>query len=212
MSWSAVSAFLVLEFALCVVPGPAVLYTIATTMRGRARAGLAAAAGIATGNTIYFGLSAAGVIALLLASYAAFTAVKFAGVAYLAYLGVRSLLAKPREFDAVATPDSVWPDRTRAFSGAVVTQLANPKAIVFFVAVVPQFVDPRAALPLQIVTLAVVSAAVELTVLGCYVVLADRIRRLPSAYRARLWIERAGGGVLLAVAARIAREPAAAAH
>ena len=213
IAWSALSAFFALELALCLIPGPAVLFTVATTLRRGGGHGCAAIAGIVAGNTTYFVLSGAGVAALLLASYDAFAVVKYGGAAYLAYLGVRALLSKPHAMELADGSAAVAEaDRARAFRGALVTQLANPKAIVFFVAVLPQFIEPRGNVPLQIVALALVSVVAETLVLSGYVALAERIRRSTSAIRARLWVERAGGAILIAIAARIAREPIALAH
>jgi threonine/homoserine/homoserine lactone efflux protein len=232
IGWSALLAFFALELTLCLIPGPAVLFTVATTLRRGGRHGCAAIAGIVAGNTTYFVLSGAGVAALLLASYDAFAVVKYGGAAYLAYLGVRALCA---EVGAARSPDEprartrgltkahaleladgsaavANADRVRAFRGALVTQLANPKAIVFFVAILPQFIDPRGNVPLQIASLALVSAVAETLVLSGYVALAERIRRSTPAVRARLWVERAGGAILIAIAARLAREPIALAH
>jgi len=88
-----------------------------------------------------------------------------------------------------------------------VTQVSNPKAIVFFAAILPQFIDPRRPLLVQLGILTLASIAIELGVLTCYSLAADRLRRSAAAERASLWIERAGGLVLLGIAARIAREP-----
>jgi homoserine/homoserine lactone efflux protein len=203
-------AFAALEFTLCLIPGPAVLLTLSTALRRGGARGMSAAAGIIAGNTLYFALSAIGVIAVLFASYEAFTIVKYAGAAYLAFLGIRSLLA--REAPAFADEGSSdVRDKRVAFSSGFVTQVANPKAIVFFAAILPQFVDVRGNVPLQLVVLAVTSQLIELCVLAGYVAAAARIRRSNAAGRAALWIERLGGAILVAIALRIAREPLVAA-
>jgi threonine/homoserine/homoserine lactone efflux protein len=201
----ALVAFVILEFTLCLIPGPAVLLTVTTALRRGAARGMAAAAGIVAGNTLYFGLSALGVVALLLASYQAFTVVKWAGALYLAFLGVRSLLVRKAPPD-IGTASAVS-DKRVAFSSGFVTQVANPKAIVFFAAILPQFVDPRGNVPLQLLILAVASQVIELSVLSGYVVAAARVRRSSLAGRAALWIERLGGAILIAIAVRVAREP-----
>lgn len=198
--------FALLELTLCLVPGPAVMLTVSTALRRGAARGAAAMAGIIAGNTLYFALSALGIVALVLASYRVFTVVKWAGVAYLAFLGVRALLAReaaPIEADASG---GCGPSGT-AFASGFVTQVANPKAIVFFVAVLPQFLDARGNLAAQMIVLAAVSQGAECAVLSGYIVAAAALRRSGAAARAALWIERAGGAVLLAIAARIAREP-----
>ena len=196
-----------LELTLCLIPGPAVLLTIATSLRRGLRAGLLAAAGILAGNTLYFVLSGLGLIAILLASHAAFSIVKYTGAAYLASLGLRALFA--RSAPALQAMAEIQPIRAteRAFASGFVTQMANPKAMVFFAAILPQFVDVHASVPLQIALLTFASATVEFSVLTSYAAAADRLRRTDIAARASLWIERAGGAVLLGIAARIAREP-----
>ncbi len=207
MAVATLAAFVMLELTLCLIPGPAVLLTIATSLRRGLRAGLLAAAGILAGNTLYFVLSGLGLIAILLASHAAFSVVKYAGAAYLAYLGLRALFA--RNAPALQAMADIQPIRAteRAFASGFVTQMANPKAMVFFAAILPQFVDVHGSVPLQIALLTFASATVEFSVLTSYAAAADRLRRTDIAARASLWIERAGGAVLLGIAARIAREP-----
>jgi homoserine/homoserine lactone efflux protein len=206
----ALLAFVILEFTLCLIPGPAVLLTVSTALRRGGARGMAAVIGILAGNTLYFALSAFGVVALLLASYQAFTVVKWAGAFYLAILGVRSLFV--REVPPIDVDTSIAAgDKRVAFSSGFVTQVANPKAIVFFAAILPQFVDPRGNVPLQLLILAVASQLIELGVLGGYVAAAQWVRRSSRANRAALWIERFGGAILVAIAARIAREPLVAA-
>lgn len=198
-------AFVLLELTLCLIPGPAVLLTLSYALRRGARAGLAAATGILAGNTLYFVLSALGIVALLFASYQIFTAIKWAGVIYLAFIGLRALFARRGVSpDAAAAPPG---EGRRAIASGFVTQVSNPKAIVFFAAILPQFIDPHRPLLLQIGILTIASIVIELAVLTGYSLAADRLRRSSAAERASLWIERAGGLVLLGIAARIAREP-----
>lgn len=200
-------AFILLEFTLCLIPGPAVMLTVSTALRRGATRGLTAAAGIVAGNALYFGLSAVGVVALLLASYEAFTIVKYAGAAYLAFLGIRALLVREVPPIDLASPAAARGGTGVAFSSGFVTQVANPKAIVFFAAILPQFVDPHRNVVIQLVILAIASQAIELLVLSGYVAVAERVRRSTAAGRAALWIERAGGAILIAIAARLARDP-----
>jgi homoserine/homoserine lactone efflux protein len=199
--------FAVLVAVLSCIPGPAVLLTVATALRRGSRPGLAAACGVLSGNALYFTLSGAGVAALLLASYAAFTVLKYAGAAYLAYLGLKSLFARRSDALEAASGAPAAADARRAYRAGLVTQLSNPKALVFFVAIVPQFVDAHRPFAVQIAALTIVSTVVEFIVLAVYVRVATRVRRMPRADRASLWFERAGGAALLLVAATIAREP-----
>jgi homoserine/homoserine lactone efflux protein len=191
------AAFAVLEIVLCFVPGPAVLLVVGTALRSGAQPALRAALGILAGNTIYFGLSALGLGAVLASSFALFTALKYAGAAYLAFLGVRAILAKPA---APAQAEA----RTGGFVSGLVTQLANPKAIVFFAALLPQFVDPRAPLWPQVLILAVTSGAIELSVLTLYALAGTYARRAVRSPAVLVWTERVGGALLLGAAARLA--------
>jgi threonine/homoserine/homoserine lactone efflux protein len=144
-------------------------------------------------------------MAVLLTSYRVFTVLKWAGAAYLAVLGLRALFAG-RGTAPDSSPERAG-ERSRAFVSGFATQVANPKAIVFFIAILPQFLDPRASLGPQLVVLTLASAIVEFTVLTGYSLAAARLRRGAAAERISLWIERAGGGVLLWIASRIAFEP-----
>jgi homoserine/homoserine lactone efflux protein len=152
------------------------------------------------GNLLYFALSAAGVAALVLSSHTAFAVLKWCGAIYLAYIGVRALLAR----SAPALEPGKPSERRRASTGGFVTQVANPKALVFFVAVVPQFVDITRPIAPQMVLLAAVSSVIEMSVLTGYASAVDRIRRSAGGRRAAPWLERLGGALLVGVAARVA--------
>jgi threonine/homoserine/homoserine lactone efflux protein len=158
-----------------------------------------------TGNTVYFILSGLGIVALLLTSYRVFSFVKYAGAAYLAFVGLRALLA--RSASSLAPAPERSGERGRAFASGLVTQLANPKAIVFFAAILPQFIDAHAPVAPQIAALTLAGAVVELSVLSAYTFVAGRLRRSAAAAKASLWIERSGGAALLWIASWIVREP-----
>jgi threonine/homoserine/homoserine lactone efflux protein len=195
-------AFIALEVVLCFIPGPAVLSVVGATLLGRSRSGFATAAGILTGNTVYFIVSALGVASVIAASHSAFAIVKWCGAAYLAYLGVRALLSKEADLA------SEIPQGSRARRGwlnGTVVQLSNPKALIFFTAILPQFIDPHGDVLLQILILGVAGFAVELGVLSVYVMAASRIAGNGMSARRHLWAQRVGGAFLLGVAAAVAR-------
>jgi homoserine/homoserine lactone efflux protein len=185
-----------MEFVLSMTPGLAVLLVVSHGMRGGWRAGVRAALGILTGNAIYFALSAAGVGALLVASPRAFQAMRWAGVAYLLFIGVTMLFSRPSPPDERDTT----PLAPRAFVQGLVTQLANPKAIVFFTAFLPQFIDPHAPMTRQFLLLGVISIVVELPVLVVYAIAADRGGHLLSG---RI-LNRVAGAFLVAAALKLA--------
>jgi threonine/homoserine/homoserine lactone efflux protein len=190
-------AFCALELVLCLTPGPAVVYVISTALGRGPRAGLAASLGIVAGNTLYFFLSAVGVAAAILASNAVFTALKWIGAAYLVYVGARMLLTR-REPIALR-PQPVAHSFARGFA----VQAANPKALAFFVALLPQFIDPTANVALQVLILGLASQVIEIAVLASYVWLTGRAQQLVGG-RFGTIVERIAGGLLIAAGARLA--------
>jgi homoserine/homoserine lactone efflux protein len=191
--------FAATELLLSMSPGPAVLLVVSQGIRRGFRSSTRGAAGILTGNAIYFALSAAGLGALLLASKRVFDILQIAGAAYLVLLGLKMLIR----------PGRVDEDRAGAshreagsFVQGLFTQLANPKAIVFFTALLPQFVDPTRAVAMQFFVLGVISIAVELPVLLLYGFAADRGRARYGKH-APLF-ERLAGACLIAAGAKLA--------
>lgn len=137
---SALTTFVVIVFTLFLIPGPAVLLTATRTMQGGRKAGIMTGLGIATGDFVHTLFAAAGLSAILLTSALAFNIVKFAGVAYLLYLGIRAILEKP------ADPQlpKVSPVTTlRSYGQAILVEVLNPKTALFFLAFLPQFVHPE---------------------------------------------------------------------
>ena len=145
--------------ALIVVPGPAVLYIVAQSIdRGRL-AGVVSALGVAVGGLVHVTAATIGLSSLLVSSAGAFTVVKYAGAAYLIALGVLTIV-RHREETAAALPRER--KLSRRFWQGVVVNVLNPKTALFFLAFLPQFVDPEAG-----------SAALQIAVLGLlFVVLA----------------------------------------
>ena len=187
-------AFALLETFLCLTPGPAVLFVVGTTL-GRGRlAGVFAAGGIIAGNTIYFILSATSLGAILLASYETFTLVKWVGAAYLVYLGVRALFSRS---EGLAVRPVV---AGRSFGGGTITQLSNPKALIFFSALLPQFIDPHHSLLVQVAILGVTSQAIEALVMAGYILLAHGVLRA----RFSRAFERVAGAFLIGAALKLA--------
>lgn len=197
--------FCATETLLCLTPGPAVLLVVSIGMTRGARAGVRASAGILTANALYFAISATGLGAILLASWNVFFAVKWIGAAYLVWVGVRMLFGRTGSgrTELAAGPDAA-PVRAAGFRYGFVTQAANPKSLVFFMAILPQFLDPSAPLAFQVGVLGVSSITIELVVLVGYAALASRGRRFVRTPRAQAFVQRCGGALLIAAAARIA--------
>jgi threonine/homoserine/homoserine lactone efflux protein len=194
-------AFVVLETVLCFTPGPAVLFVVSTSLARGARAGFGGAWGIVACNTFYFLLSALGVAAVILASNRLFTALKWLGAAYLVWIGARMIIARAAPAQAVEEPKEGA--GVAAFVRGFAVQAANPKALAFFVALLPQFIDVRASVPEQVAILALTSVAIEICVLALYVRVATRAGAY-AGQRWAVWLNRVAGGLLVAAGARLA--------
>ena len=196
MSWEAWLLFTLTEAALCVTPGPAVLLVLSHGLARGTRASIVSNLGILAGNTFYFALSATGLGAVLLASYALFAAIRWLGAAYLVWLGIVALRGRSAAFSP--TPGAPAPARPgRMFLDGVALQISNPKALVFFAALLPQFIDPRGPVPLQVAVLAVTSLVIEFLVLLAYGTLVGRMRRLAARPRAATLANRVAGSMLI---------------
>lgn len=186
-------------------PGPDFLIVTRNAMLSGRRAGVASAAGVALGVFVWAMLSGLGVAGLLAASAAAFTVVKLTGAVYLCYLGARALLAARRgAYEAAAQQVSADPVGVRAgFRQGLLNNLLNPKAAVFFVALLPQFLPASPALA----DTGEVAAAATVVTLGWFVVLAVGIatlRRVLTRRRVRQLIDAATGTLLVGLGVRIA--------
>jgi homoserine/homoserine lactone efflux protein len=193
--------FCLTETVLCFIPGPAVLLVLATALRRGFPSAAVAAAGILTGNTFYFALSATGIAAVIVASHALFSVLKWAGATYLVWLGLRMLISRATEHGAALQRSTGT--AKRIFTRAFIVQTANPKALIFFIALLPQFIDPAGSVPWQILLLGISSVAIEFMVLSLYAALAARARTIAGAHVSGA-LERLGGATLIAAGARLA--------
>jgi homoserine/homoserine lactone efflux protein len=168
--------FFVMETALSLSPGPAVFYTVSQGVRGGLRRTLPAAAGILTANGIYFALSATSLGAIIAASAQFFTIAKWVGAAYLIYLGIKALRSanSMRAVALAGDPAEKQRDLRGVYFGALTLQLANPKALLFFLALLPQFIDPSIPVVPQMLILAATSMVPEFCILTGYGWLAHR--------------------------------------
>jgi homoserine/homoserine lactone efflux protein len=193
--------FLVMETALSLSPGPAVFYVVSQGARGALRRSAPAALGIIAANAIYFSLSATSLGAIIAASARFFAIAKWVGAAYLIYLGVKALRSagSSHAVDLGVSLPAEKGDRRRVFLGALTLQLANPKALLFFLALLPQFIDPTRAVVPQMLILAATSMLPEFCILVSYGWLAHRALHASAKFgmsrnmnRWLAWIEGAG--------------------
>lgn len=151
--------FLAAAAALAVSPGPGLFYVAARSLAGGRREGVASSFGTALGGMVHVLAGALGVSALVLASAELFTALKWAGAAYLLWLGWRTLRAARREALALDPTPPIGP--WRAFREGAVVEALNPKTAAFFLAFLPQFVDPAGNVAAQFVVLGVACVALN---------------------------------------------------
>ena len=163
--------FALATFLLTVSPGPGVLYVVARALSQGRKAGFASAFGIESGEVLWLIATATGLAALLAASLSALTVLRFAGAAYLIYLGVQ----RWRSAETFVPPA---PARiVTIFAQGVVTQILNPKVSVFFIAFLPQFLSPSQPILPQVAALGVVYVAVAIAVDVSYVLTASAVAR-----------------------------------
>jgi homoserine/homoserine lactone efflux protein len=195
--------FCATEIVLSFTPGPAVLLVVSLALTRGARDGRDGILGILGANAGYFALSATGVGALLLASFTTFFLVKWIGAAYLCWIGLRMLLAPPAHPDL--GPGHAEPSRARsALALGFLTQGANPKALAFFAALLPQFVDPERPVASQLAVLGFTSLAIEAVVLVLYLLAGARLRRVAAREAYATKLHRAGGALLIGAGAGLA--------
>ena len=203
-SLSTYALFVATALALLAIPGPAVLYIVSRSIDQGRRAGFASVCGITTGTIVHVTLATVGLSSLVLASRIAFDTVRYAGAAYLIYLGVRRLLTRHVEADQAGRPPRTMRE---VYTQGLIVNLLNPKTIVFIFAFIPQFVDVNAGhVWLQILLLGLTLAGLGFMSDSLYAVaagtMADRLRGTPLIARVERWF---GGAVLigLGVAAAI---------
>ncbi|WP_339324011.1 LysE family translocator [Paenibacillus sp. FSL W8-0194] len=140
VSLATLGAFAVIVLGLFVIPGPAVLLVGSRAVQGGRKAGMIAGLGIAAGDLVHTLFASIGLSAILMTSSIAFNAVKFAGAAYLLYLGVRAIMEKPSD---PQLPQVAPQTSAKIFGQAVVIEVLNPKTSLFFLSFLPQFVHPE---------------------------------------------------------------------
>ena len=193
-------AFVVAVIVFLAIPGVGNLAIITSTGKGGITGGLAATLGVIVADQILMWLAVAGVAALLTANPALFGLVQYAGAIYLAWIGIRMMLAKPGDAPVLDMKPHHF------FRQAMLITLLNPKAIVFYMAFFPLFVDPKRHQGLPTFGAMALTIAV-LTFLYCVIVIsithfaADRMRASP---RVGVWLNRVAGTMLVGFGVKLA--------
>jgi threonine/homoserine/homoserine lactone efflux protein len=195
--------FLAAALILAITPGPGIFYVLARTLAGGRREGIHSSLGTFIGGLFHVFAAALGVSAILAASAVAFHTVKYAGAAYLVWLGIRMIRTRHAEMSLVAAPSH------GAFRQGIFTEALNPKTALFFLSFIPQFIAPeRGHIFAQFILLGVISVILNTTADLVVVLLATPLeRKLKSSPRLRSRQRVASGAGMITLGAYVALKP-----
>ncbi|HEY0734116.1 MAG TPA: LysE family translocator [Herpetosiphonaceae bacterium] len=194
--------FLTAAIILAITPGPGIFYVLTRSLKGGRSEGIASSFGTAIGGLVHVLAAALGVSAILATSALAFAAVKYIGAAYLIYLGIRTWLSND-ELDLDAPLETT--NTRRAFYQGITTEVLNPKTALFFLAFIPQFINPHGMLFLQFFLLGSISVLLNTTADVVVALLAGPLgQRLRTSARWRRRQRLATGGALIGLGAFVA--------
>jgi threonine/homoserine/homoserine lactone efflux protein len=200
--------FLLAALVIAAVPGPGIFYVAARTLSGGKRAGIASTFGTALGGLVHVIAGGLGVSAIILASAELFTVLKFAGAVYLVWLGIKTF----REARELLPQKAIAVGTQRVFREGVLVEALNPKTAAFFLAFIPQFIDPAGGYPaLQFITLGLVSVALNTLVDFIVVLMASTAHSGLTRRPQLLQRLRQGSGLFIAglgISLALARRPA----
>jgi threonine/homoserine/homoserine lactone efflux protein len=198
--------FLVAGVLLNLTPGQDTMFIIGQSLAGGFRSGVAAAFGIALGTVLHTVAAALGLSAILATSALAFSIVKFLGAGYLIFLGLKLILSRPASASAGVAPQAAPATPGAVLRQGIVTNVLNPKVALFFLAFLPQFIDPASGS--RILAFLVLGMSFITTGLLWCLVLAAAAARLQAFFlrnpNFRSVIDRAVGGLFVALGARLA--------
>ncbi|SCE73122.1 LysE family translocator [Micromonospora mirobrigensis] len=207
MSWSSYGTFLVFAAVLVLIPGPDFAVVTRNTLAAGRRRGRWSAAGVASSNALQGTAAAAGLGALIAGSQPLFETIRWAGVVYLAYLGVQAWRSAWRGRYPLPDAGGAVPpgEAVTGFRQGFLSNITNPKVLAFYLAVLPQFVGGAAPLGV-LLAFALSHAVLSLTYLTVLVGALDRVRAVLSRRRVRRGMDAFTGTALLGFSARLATE------
>lgn len=201
MTWQVWLTFLGASVIISLSPGAGAIASMSTGLRHGLRKGYWNILGLQIGLVLQIAVVAVGLGAVLANSAIAFSVIKWFGVAYLVYLGIRQWRAAPTEIDD--SPPVADRGVSMLLRGFLVNA-SNPKAVVFMLAVLPQFLDPSSPLLIQYVVIAATMIAIDVLVMTCYTALASRVLRVMRSRRRQLGLNRTFAGLFFAAATFLA--------
>jgi threonine/homoserine/homoserine lactone efflux protein len=194
---TAFGLFCLASAALAVVPGPAVTYIVTQSVDKGRRAGLTSALGVASGGLVHVAAATAGLSAVIASSATAFTTVKLVGAVYLVVVGIRRILSKDPDAEIEVQPAPL----RQLYTQGVIVNVLNPKTALFFLAFLPQFVNPeKGSVALQVGLLGITFALIAFASDAMYALLASflagKLRRTGAGAKLRRWVS---GGIFIAL-------------
>ena len=191
-----------METTACLSPGPAVLLVMSQGLSRGVLASTWSSCGILAANALYFAVSATGIAAVLVGSKSLFNLITWVGAAYTVWLGIRTFASSAAAVSASAGGSA---SSARMFTNGFVLQISRPGLLLFFVAVLPQFILPGSSVARQVLILAVTSIAIEFIVLSLYGFLAAQLGKLAIGARFVALANRVSGLMLILAAVALAR-------
>jgi homoserine/homoserine lactone efflux protein len=201
MSISVWLTYLVATIILSVTPGPGVFSSLSSGLNHGFRKGVWNAVGMQAANAILIGVVSLGLGAILLASETLFSILKWVGVAYLLYLGIATWRAPVRTFHEEKDDAHTAKD---VFLKGFLVNITNPKAMIFYVAILPQFIDVDRAQALQYAILATTTLIVDLAIMAVYIAVAAKVLRVMRDPAQLRWMNRTLGGMFVAAGLALA--------
>jgi len=193
--------FFVADLAICMVPGASVAVTASYAASGGMRAATGPIVGIHIGNFIWYGLSGIGLVALLVAAPDVYTAIRWAGVAYLLWMGLRMIWANTRTAELGPRGRTGF---MAGFGSGLAVHLSNPKVMLFYVSFLPQFIDPAISVPYQILIFAGLTLISETIGLVTYAFLAASASKRAAKQIGKDRVSSVAGVILILVAVGMA--------
>lgn len=194
-------AYAATDLVACLIPGPAVMTVISLSLTGTKRTVAAGIAGLNTANVIWYLMVGMGLLALVHTAPTAFAVLRWAGIAYLFRLGIQTWRSH-MHFEVDDRKKAMSPGR--GFTSAMAVQLSNPKALLFFTIFLPPFIDLRHPVAPQLLTLAAIGIALEVSVLAGYSALAFKLKSLSVSAAADRWFARVSGAIFIVIGAAMA--------
>ncbi len=196
MTFDSWLAFTLASIVLTLIPGPSVLLVISLAIAKGRKAAMMCIVGDMVGTVVLIVLSLLGVGALLAASATLFQLVKWAGVLYLAYLGLCQIL-DARNLPDIADDEQHISSPWQSFWAGSITAILNPKAVIFYMAFLAQFIDPESSFVLQMGILTITSITIVAILLAGYALIAAHARTRLKSQSVRKKIGYVGGGIMI---------------